>query len=194
MKARGDFVGHRFGRLVVLNCSLYRQEKTKVRTMWLVGCDCGTEKIVRSDGIKCGSVRSCGCLNRDNAKELLTNHNYRTLPKGQADFNRKLKTYQKEAKDRGLAFALTKEQFRSLSSSACRYCGSPPTGRSRRRDTTVNGYFLSNGIDRVDNNQGYTLDNVVPCCKACNRMKHALTLDQFLEHVEKIYKHTLKEL
>lgn len=29
-----------------------------------------------------------------------------------------------------------------------------------------------NGIDRLDNDKHYTLDNCVPCCEICNRMKH----------------------
>ena len=29
----------------------------------------------------------------------------------------------------------------------------------------------STGLDRVENNKGYTNANVVPCCKECNRLK-----------------------
>lgn len=46
-----------------------------------------------------------------------------------------------------------------------------------------------NGIDRVDNNKGYTLNNCVPCCKTCNQAKHRLSQEYFIEWVEKIYKH-----
>ena len=28
------------------------------------------------------------------------------------------------------------------------------------------------GLDRLDNSKGYVLDNVVPCCDKCNRLKH----------------------
>ncbi len=31
------------------------------KTAWLCRCDCGNEKIVRSDMLKAGSVQSCGC-------------------------------------------------------------------------------------------------------------------------------------
>ncbi len=42
------------------------------------------------------------------------------------------------------------------------------------------------GIDRVDNSVGYEVDNCVPCCGVCNRMKRDLTKDQFIDHVHKI--------
>ena len=30
---------------------------------------------------------------------------------------------------------------------------------------------VSTGLDRVDNNKGYTNANIVPCCGECNRLK-----------------------
>jgi len=37
------------------------------------------------------------------------------------------------------------------------------------------------GIDRWDNSQGYLADNVVPCCKDCNRAKNTRTPREFVE-------------
>ena len=45
----------------------------------------------------------------------------------------------------------------------------------------------SNGLDRVDNNKGYTIDNVVPCCKRCNYAKNNQTPREFKEWVKKVY-------
>ena len=50
------------------------------------------------------------------------------------------------------------------------------------------------GVDRVDNNKGYTLDNVVPCCSKCNYMKNSNTEKEFLEHVEKIHDFNFSKL
>lgn len=47
--------------------------------------------------------------------------------------------------------------------------------------------YINNGIDRIDNNKGYTIDNVVPCCKMCNQAKNDYTLQEFQDWVEKIY-------
>lgn len=51
--------GRRFGRLIVLGHAGSRY--------WLVRCDCGTEKKVRSNHLTCGLTRSCGCLARESA-------------------------------------------------------------------------------------------------------------------------------
>jgi hypothetical protein len=39
---------------------------------------------------------------------------------------------------------------------------------------------VANGIDRVDNTKGYSVDNCVPCCRRCNVAKADMTPDQFL--------------
>ena len=52
----------------------------------------------------------------------------------------------------------------------------------------MNGDFIYNGIDRLDNNEGYLPSNVVTCCKICNRAKHSLTVVEFLEWVRDISK------
>ena len=59
---------------------------------------------------------------------------------------------------------------------------------SRRRG---NGDYTYNGIDRVDNTRGYTLDNVVPCCFKCNRAKDTMTKEEFLEWVGRVATHSL---
>jgi hypothetical protein len=54
---------------------------------------------------------------------------------------------------------------------------------------TPNSRFVCQGVDRVDNTKGYTLANSVPCCKVCNRMKMAMTKDDFLTHIRKVHSH-----
>lgn len=98
--------------------------------------------------------------------------------------------YWKVAASRGRAFDLTRDQFEKLSLLDCHYCGAPPAPRLRKRrdqPTTEVKAWTGNGIDRVDNLRGYTLDNVVPCCRDCNRMKMDLTLAAFREKVAKIH-------
>ena len=45
-----------------------------------------------------------------------------------------------------------------------------------------------NGLDRADNDYGYTIGNVVPCCKVCNHWKGTKDIKVFLSHVSKIHK------
>jgi hypothetical protein len=41
-----------------------------------------------------------------------------------------------------------------------------------------------NGIDRVDNEKGYLVENCVPCCFTCNSLKKSVTKSI----IEKAYK------
>jgi hypothetical protein len=60
----------------------------------------------------------------------------------------------------------------------CNYCGFTP----------AEGEFL-NGLDRVESTMGYTDDNTVTCCAACNAIKGSLTETCFVHKVMLIYKH-----
>ena len=87
------------------------------------------------------------------------------------------------------------EDFFELSKLPCFYCASPPYQEHKkygaRKTKYSDGYiFIYNGLDRINNNKGYDLDNVVPCCKKCNWMRHAQTTDEFFERIAKIiYNH-----
>src|SRR6056300_631167 len=74
MSRRMDLSGQRFGRWVVVEYA--RTSNRKV--YWSVRCDCGTEKIVKGDSLKCGDSRSCGCLVVDTNVARLTTHGMAT--------------------------------------------------------------------------------------------------------------------
>ncbi len=67
---REDLTGLRFGRLEVVEYNGLANGKT----CWLVRCDCGSEKIVRSDHIKSGATKSCGCLSKEITIKRSTTH------------------------------------------------------------------------------------------------------------------------
>ncbi len=48
----------------------------------------------------------------------------------------------------------------------CHYCGDE-----------INGV----GIDRVDSNIGYQMENIVPCCYQCNITKMDYSYNEFIE-------------
>ena len=62
-------------------------------------------------------------------------------------------------------------EFSKIVSNPCVYCG-----ENEKRI----------GIDRIDNNKGYTKGNSAPCCQLCNMMKKALLVKDFLSHIRKI--------
>ncbi len=115
------------------------------------------------------------------------------LPHGQAAFNDLYRKYQKSARRREKAFNLTEGEFRRLTSSDCAYCGTPPSqlaGASFFRNGKLyrlNGEYTYTGVDRVDNDKGYTLSNCVPCCDTCNRAKLCMSARQFAEWVTRVY-------
>jgi hypothetical protein len=43
-----------------------------------------------------------------------------------------------------------------------------------------------NGVDRIENNSGYTVGNVKPCCKKCNMIKSDKSNKELEEHLKKI--------
>lgn len=60
-----DLTGQRFGRLTAIQ----RKKSQKGRSMWLCQCDCGNQKVVSSNHLTRGAVKSCGCLNKEIAHE-----------------------------------------------------------------------------------------------------------------------------
>lgn len=98
--------------------------------------------------------------------------------------------YRSGAEQRKIDFNLSEDEFRSIIKQNCYYCGEEPSRHqsvSYRQD-----YELVNGIDRIDSNKGYSIENCVPCCKICNIMKNKLSKKVFLEKVSKIYNHLIK--
>lgn len=66
------------------------------------------------------------------------------------------------AKRRGLSWEITYEQFCNFLTLPCHY------GDTHSKSNQ------GSGLDRIDNSKGYAIDNVVPCCKRCNRGRQDL--------------------
>jgi len=95
------------------------------------------------------------------------------------------------AKKRGYFFDLGLEEFIELTQKNCTYCGTPPNKFFQKIKSQKGFYF--NGLDRVDNTQGYKKENVVPCCKACNESKSNLTQEEFFNRIKNCYNHLKNE-
>ena len=92
----------------------------------------------------------------------------------------------RSAERRGLTFAITLEDFLRLSGSSCSYCGIEWSVETCRTDKGMNGTYKRNGIDRQDSDIGYVLDNCVPCCWKCNRLKWEDSVEDLVAHAERI--------
>lgn len=94
----------------------------------------------------------------------------RLLSTHEALANQVYSKYKSEARIRGRDFSLSREYLIELISQVCHYCQAPPGNTIRRRFYGDHVLFYS-GIDRKDNQLGYTPENVVPCCIRCNKVK-----------------------
>lgn len=85
----------------------------------------------------------------------------RTLDnKYKASIKGRFANLKKETKRRNLNLDLTIEQYQQIVLNSCFY------------DSSHLLPIYGTGLDRIDNNLGYTLDNVVPCCYNCNRIRN----------------------
>lgn len=93
--------------------------------------------------------------------------------------------YKRDARRRDIEFKLSLAHFSRLTRFLCYYCDSPP--KTVFRDKRRKGFYLYNGIDRLNNDKGYVARNCVSCCKRCNYAKNKLTKEEFLSMIEEIY-------
>jgi len=66
MSKRIDIIGQKFNRLTVIKYD--HTKKPQGIVYYLCKCDCGKDKIVSTSRLKSGHVKSCGCLQKDQAK------------------------------------------------------------------------------------------------------------------------------
>ncbi len=166
-----DLKGKVFGKLTVLERADGKRQNS---ALWLCRCECGTEKVLCSPDLVDGRTKSCGCLR---------GLPYKGFSRDQAAFNLVYKNYKRGADSRGFEFTLTEKEVRTITKSDCYYCKASPSCISGKQCKEI---YIYNGIDRIDNTKGYTIDNIVPCCNSCNRAKFKMTIDEFAEWVKRI--------
>jgi len=164
------YKGKRFGRLTIIDFSY--KEGTQ-QYFYKAKCDCGTERLFRISNIQQGTTLSCGCLGKEiRAKVNKGNTNTRGAF-GESSLTFLINTYRGQARDRGMEYSLSREDFREITSSNCFYCDRPPSRVKKMR--TGYGSYTYNGVDRVDNDLGYTKSNCVASCRECNIAKNSVT-------------------
>lgn len=61
-------------------------------------------------------------------------------------------------KPKPISWSLTFDQWSKIATAPCLYCDRP-------------SYGTGSWCDRIDNDSGYSADNVVPCCPFCNTLR-----------------------
>lgn len=169
-----DRTGRRYGKLTVTKHLGSRiSESGRSSSWWLALCDCGNETEISAANLTDSrGTKSCGCGRR--------------RPKGkrtpdQVARDRLLYEYRRGAKIRSFSWELSDDSFFFLTTLPCFYCGSQPKKRIVR--SFHGGLIVYNGLDRIDNTLGYTLENVVTCCTICNRAKRDMSYIDFNEWI-----------
>lgn len=72
----------------------------------------------------------------------------------------------REAKERNLLWDIPRDTFDILLAKPCHYCGDKLEDKKK--------YTVGSGLDRIDNLIGYTIANVLPCCKVCNLIRNTV--------------------
>jgi len=85
------------------------------------------------------------------------------------------------AEKRNYTFEITLEEYDKLITENCYICGKPSDETHK------------NGLDRFDNDVGYTIANVNACCGQCNFMKKNIEYDVFMYQLQKIYECSSKK-
>lgn len=143
------------------------------RRMLRVVCDCGVEVTVSKSNVILGKSKSCRRC-RDLPSRII---------KPVEELARSLVYYEyiKRSRKKGIDFSLTREHVYSLIEQPCYYCGE--IGSNFRKVPKREGGLRYNGLDRRNPRQGYLSDNVLPCCRYCNRMKSDLSHDEFFKRI-----------
>ena len=169
-----EYLNKTIGNLKIISIDPNRLKNNRI----YFNCEClicHRTISVRSDSISSERVGCNKCMGLWRKKNFEAK-NKDLLPK---DIRNKWIHFKCNAKrkNRNIKFELTKEEVQNLCESSCFYC-------NKKRCL---------GIDRKDNNKDYTIDNCVPCCGTCNRMKLDLPLKLFYLQIYKIYNKLLKE-
>lgn len=170
-----NLTGNKYNLLTV---EKYLGKDNSKNNIYECKCDCGKSIIAQGSDVKTGKIKSCGCLS--STKSTLRGVESGLTPLIRSVFN----GYKR---DRGYEFKLTMEQVEQLIKQNCHYCGSEPKNIKTIRLKTHTKVLRYNGIDRMNNDVGYVLSNVVPCCRNCNIAKHTYSVEFFKELITNIY-------
>lgn len=167
----------------------FKEYNTKGRSVYKIKCNfCNNEYESTIDVFRDARKSGSCCRKCQNSQHKI--YESMTVPESQLSLN--YSNYRSKAKMKKWEFNLTKEEFKTLVTSNCHYCGLEPNQFRTDRIKSIregDSSFLMNGIDRVDSSLGYTTSNTLPCCEDCNKAKRNLSYNQFLDLIKKIYEY-----
>lgn len=152
-----DHTGKKFGMLTALKIVSQGKFGASNYARWLCRCDCGVEKILRSNSLTQGEVHSCGCIKDNGPKHKYRLDSVRSMSRTRAAKRRALNA---------LSFGVfTPDEITRLyllQRGKCANCG-VSLGDDFHRDHKV---ALSKGGCN-------DISNIELLCPSCNNKKHA---------------------
>jgi hypothetical protein len=106
---------------------------------------------------------------RDNNPEKVAENNENK----KKNLNLQYNVYTRSARDKNLTFELSFDDYKTIVGQSCCYCG------------IIQDHGF-NGIDRINQQNGYVVDNCVSCCQMCNYIKNTVTATVFVKRAEHI--------
>lgn len=172
-----NIAGDRYGKLLVISKAdtIYRGKNKIPKTVWNCLCDCGKKAIIITEKLRSGHTTSCGCNHLKN----------KYVDKCMSSKLMIYYKYKQGATRRKLFFNISFDDFINKTKEDCFYCGCSPMQVARTPHGLI--FHIYNGLDRIDNDLGYSLNNVVACCGNCNYARRTQTQEEFLHMVKKIY-------
>jgi hypothetical protein len=182
-----NLIGQKFNKLKVLDVA----QSIGNRTAWKCQCDCGTIKNIKTEELRTGGTKSCGCWNQEQRSNRAENM-----------YSKCIKYSPKEASARKVWRAnyneMSFDDFYLLSQQQCNYCGEMPSNVQNTADQRSSekmkkeGNFKYNGLDRLDNSKPHSKENCVACCKYCNYAKRERSVEEFKTWLSKTYEFFIK--
>lgn len=144
-----DLTGQKFYRLTVLHESKKRGSRGQI--YWDCRCDCGNLTSTRTERLRKGHCKSCGCLQKQKARII---GKAQRLPNQEKPKRDLFCNYRRSARARRIKFNLSFSDFKILTKQNCYYCGEQPK-QIIYHPRHPEDMYIYNGIDRINNNLGY---------------------------------------
>lgn len=169
--------GKVYGKLTVLNKWRSVQSKSGLYNIeWFCECSCGNKKWLKGSNLRANRVHSCGCLRRENP-----NWGQKPIEKDSKYFFKNwFNIWERKSTLAGKIFTLTLEELDLIyekQKGLCFYTGEElilaNSARNCMKETNIS-------IDRIDNDKGYELDNIVLCSKMVNISRNTYTQQEFI--------------
>jgi len=174
-----DLTGQRFGRLLVVSKTKYLPGRGEAN--WLCQCDCGNTSTVVGKSLRNGYTKSCGCIRFEKCYKgyrSLSGDQWHRIIKGakirNLEFSIEIKDAWKQYEKQNQRCALTGIEIKLVSNYS-----------TNRKDNTAS-------LDRIDNNIGYTIDNIQWVHKIINRMRRHHKVSDFVYWCRKVAEYNAK--